>query len=253
MITTAFETITPAVASAMLEGNYDNRKLREFIVEQYANDMTQGRWKPNGAAIVFDTDGGLVDGQHRLRAVIASKSTIDNVVVRGVERETRDTIDIHQVRSSGDILQMFHIPNGNNVAALCRMVIARENGDKKSLGSVKKVGKAAVIERAKTDLRLRYAVTVAATCGHVVRRAPTALCRYIIPDGARSEEFFQRLADGVGLEHGNPVLTLRNWSLRAGRQISFAQSTEATLRAWCAFRDGREITFIKISGELPKP
>jgi hypothetical protein len=252
MITTTFETINPAAAQAMLSGNVENRKIREHIVTQYAEDMAAGRWKSNGAAIVFDGAGNLIDGQHRLNGVVTSGVTIESVVVRGVERDTRDTIDINSVRSSGDILQMFLVPNGNNVAALCRLVISWERGDGKSLGSVKNIGKAAVIERAKVDERLQYAVSVANSCRHVVRCAPTAFCRYVIPNSSASDAFFRSLAEGVGLDHGSPILTLRNWALRVGKTVPFQHSIEATLRAWCAFRDERSLSMFKLTGEFPK-
>jgi hypothetical protein len=253
MITSQIETITPAIAAAMLETNNENRKPSAQAVQQYADDMRQGRWKQNGAAIVFDEDNALIDGQHRLMAVVEAQASIEVFVVRGVERETRDTIDINKVRGAGDVLQMFHIPNGNNVAALARYIMSWESGNGKSLGYTGVIGKAAVIERGKSDLRLQFAIGVGSSCRHILRQASTSFCRYIIADSEQSTAFFQHLDDGAGLEHGNPILALRHWALRAGKKVAITQSIEATLRAWCAFRDGRQLTTIKLLGEFPKP
>ena len=46
--------------------------------------MRNGLWELNGAAIVIDEFGNLIDGQHRLSAVVESGTTQQFVVVRNV-------------------------------------------------------------------------------------------------------------------------------------------------------------------------
>lgn len=251
MITSAIEMITPEIATAMLAGNVENRKPKTAIVQQYANDMKNARWKMNGAPIIFDCEGLLNDGQHRLMAVVESGASVLMLVIRGVDRSTRDTIDCNTVRGAGDVLQMFHILNGNNVSSLARHLISYERTSRKVIGDKSNISKAQIIERGKVDQRLQYAVREAKKINHVSRMAATSFAIYVIADSPKSDEFFCRIGDGIGLNNGHPALTYRNWSIRNGKAVPMMQAIEALLRCWCAFRDGRQLSTVRLLGELP--
>lgn len=74
-------TITPAMADMMLEKNIGNRKLSPSLVREYASYIRQGLWQENGQAIQITTDGFVVDGQHRLSAVVLADKPISVLVV----------------------------------------------------------------------------------------------------------------------------------------------------------------------------
>lgn len=78
------ETITPDMAARYLEHNLVNRRINELKVNAYAHDMKNGAWQLNGEAIRFDSDGRLIDGQHRLKAIIKSGKQIPIVVMRDI-------------------------------------------------------------------------------------------------------------------------------------------------------------------------
>ena len=88
MITSQVEHITPKIANEMLKFNSRNprKRMDMNVIRKYAEDIRQGLWQLNGEAIVFDEDGFLVNGQHRLCGVIKANKAIDTLVVRGVER-----------------------------------------------------------------------------------------------------------------------------------------------------------------------
>lgn len=93
----AFELITPEKAKAYLALNKANyRKISSSLVAKYASDMTAGRWEVNGEPIQFDSDGFLVNGQHRLAAIVKANVNIMMLVVRGIESTV---FDIGKTRS----------------------------------------------------------------------------------------------------------------------------------------------------------
>lgn len=108
------ETITPEMAAEYLKHNTDNRSLRTGHIEYLANAMKRGEWVLSHQGIAFNEHGVLVDGQHRLHAVIKSGVTIDMVVSRGVGGDVYKVTDGHARRSYGDILHM----SAGEVAAL---------------------------------------------------------------------------------------------------------------------------------------
>ncbi|NCC66460.1 MAG: hypothetical protein EOM15_17640 [Spirochaetia bacterium] len=74
--------ITPEMATRMLSGNKDNRAINKSRVTLYAKAMKEGRWVENGQTIIISTDGFLIDGQHRLTALVAAGVTLEMLVVK---------------------------------------------------------------------------------------------------------------------------------------------------------------------------
>jgi len=115
--------VNPLIAQEYLTRNIKNRNVKQHLVSKYASDMAEGRWKANGECIKFDTDGNLIDGQHRLRAVIKSGMTILMTVARGVKEDAIPTIDLGSVRSVRDVFCIEDIPNANIVSTIVRRYI----------------------------------------------------------------------------------------------------------------------------------
>jgi len=68
--------INPDLAAAWLDKNENNRPINWNYVAQLARDMKAGRWRLTHQGIAFDTQGRLIDGQHRLWAVIEADVTV---------------------------------------------------------------------------------------------------------------------------------------------------------------------------------
>src|SRR4051794_31155207 len=104
--TTSIEDVTPAVAADMLAANTKNRTLRRTLVDVYAADMAKGNWQFTGEAVKISTDGVLLDGQHRLEAIVQAGVTVPMLVVRGLPRATQDVMDSGAKRSAADALRL---------------------------------------------------------------------------------------------------------------------------------------------------
>jgi len=103
-LSAGFERITPELAPLYLEHNKCNRPLRESRVKRYAKDMTKGKWRTTHQGIAFDSHGNLIDGQHRLYAIIQSGVAVIILVVRNLPPESNDGIDNGFNRGIVDIL-----------------------------------------------------------------------------------------------------------------------------------------------------
>lgn len=90
--------VDPKKAELWLKKNTKNRKVSNRHVSQLANEMKEGKWLLNGQAIAFSKDGVLLDGQHRLLAVIMSGVTVEMTVAFGVDHpdafKTYDVISL---------------------------------------------------------------------------------------------------------------------------------------------------------------
>ena len=99
-------TITPADATNWLACNQNNRPVRRRHVEFLAREMLEGNWQVNGQAIIIADDEQVLDGQHRLLAIIESAKSIQSLVVYGIAEEAFKTIDTGAVRTASDALFM---------------------------------------------------------------------------------------------------------------------------------------------------
>ena len=98
--------VTPSLAEEWLKSNSFNRKISKATVRRYADDMKAGNWNLNHQGIAFDNDGVLVDGQHRLVAVIESGETIKMMVTWGSERTGIDEL---RPRSAYDVIRFGNL------------------------------------------------------------------------------------------------------------------------------------------------
>lgn len=96
--TVSIELITPLSAKLFLMHNTANRSLRSLAVSEYTSEMKSGAWMLGCDAIGFDTDGVLINGQHRLNAVIKSGVACEFIVARNLPTKTKDALDIGKRR-----------------------------------------------------------------------------------------------------------------------------------------------------------
>lgn len=126
MISAQVEKITPAIAAGYLEMNKNNRTIRRKVVDAYARGMANGEWVVQHQGIAFDIDGNLVDGQHRLQAVIKAGVPVQMMVTRGLEKNSVEGIDQGAKRSFSDVLTMQH-PEANVHLKNTKLVSAIRN------------------------------------------------------------------------------------------------------------------------------
>lgn len=120
---TSTETITPTTAAAYLERNTGNRTIKSKHVESLADSMTAGHWQCTHEGIAFDTVGSLIDGQHRLSAVVKSGCTITSLVFRDCEPGTFNVIGDASRRTAADVLHLAGELNTNKLAAAANFAV----------------------------------------------------------------------------------------------------------------------------------
>lgn len=77
-----------------------------------------GKWKFNGDTIKVAATGDVLDGQHRLWAVVEAKKPIETIVVHGIDRDAFATIDtVRRMRSGGDVLALNGVARYRNITA----------------------------------------------------------------------------------------------------------------------------------------
>lgn len=111
-VTSSVELITPETARQMLLTQRQNRRINEARITEYAARMKRGEWIP-AQTISFDWDGCLIDGQHRLKAVIRANMPIEFCVLRGLDPKAQLVMDIGQNRSVAQIATLGGVNTPN--------------------------------------------------------------------------------------------------------------------------------------------
>lgn len=97
--------VTPDLAQAWLHGHSNYRPISRRHVAYLAAEMARGRWKLTGEPIVFDAGGHLLDGQHRLSAIVRSGVAVTMLVVSGVAEDALPVMDQGKARNARDVLR----------------------------------------------------------------------------------------------------------------------------------------------------
>jgi hypothetical protein len=115
--------ISPARAHAILKAcNLHNRRCENRRIAQYAEDMRRDGWLFTGEAIKISREGILLDGQHRLYAVMDADVTVPLLLITGLDPRAQEVMDQGKPRSLGDAMHLRGEGDPNNVAAALRSV-----------------------------------------------------------------------------------------------------------------------------------
>lgn len=246
------ETISPDVAAELLEANRHNRHMRPPRVIQLADVMQRGEWVLNGETIKIAVDGTLLDGQHRLQAVVDSGVTIETLVMRGMPPEVQDTVDTGRRRRLADILAIEGQTDSHALGASLSMLHRFRTGKRIDYSHASAPSPQQALELLEREPQIRDSVREAR---RVIKhtRGPVGVfaalhCLFIEVDKEATDDFFERLADGSGLAKGDPLLHLRNQLQRPGQERHYSQSpyTVAALmiKAFNLRRAGRSVDLL---------
>lgn len=109
IMTFTIETITPQIAAEYLTHNvHNNRSLRRKCVEMLACDMANGAFRCTHQGIAFDDNGNLIDGQHRLNAILLANVPVQMMVARGLSTDMINTVDKGATRSLHDTMSITY-------------------------------------------------------------------------------------------------------------------------------------------------
>lgn len=122
--------VTPEMARDWLQNNFRNRPVSEETVTAYARDMKNKRWVPTHQGIAFNTRDELIDGQHRLYAIIKAACTVRMMVtfglpskIKGFDLTVMDCVDRGRTRSVADQLKIQHgMLDATVIAAICATI-----------------------------------------------------------------------------------------------------------------------------------
>lgn len=232
--------VTPRIAKDWLAKNLDNnRPTRERVIDKYAADMTEGLWKETGETIKFNVEGKLIDGQHRLHAIIKSKQTMTLWVAYGLPIESFTAIDTGSSRRFADLLHFEGTPYGIRVGGIVKWVDNYENGNPMNYGGTRTASSTQLWERFRKDeTHFIEAAKHASDLKRVVDATLAGGMAYYLfnkIDEQTTHAFFESLKTGANLNGKSPILVLRNRLIsqsKTGERLNTGERLSLYIRAW---------------------
>jgi hypothetical protein len=209
--------VTPAIAEAWLASNYrENRKLRPPRIEEYALAMRNGEWKLTSQGIAISEDGELLDGQHRLNAVVQSGCSVWMWVFFGVASSAYLVIDNGMAKDLAVRLGLDRGIGKGMVATARSAIIGLGQG---TAWSVSESETTAFIRRFQAEV----AQVTTLSHSHHYYSAPVrgaVLRAWFHCDRNAISEFVRSLTTLGHQENFVPqAMTLRDWMTRVGKGI----------------------------------
>lgn len=252
--TVRIETITPKKAAEMLQTNTHNRGLRQDRVTRLAGNIDRGEWRLTGAAIVFDLDGVLLDGQHRLEACVAADKPIEVIVLRNLPRENQDVMDDTMVRRLGDALSLRGETDvhrlGGTIAWYARLVYAEITGVPHYANNAVRPSIPQLLQFYADHPGLRDALLSTTPVLRALKLRPSPLgavwYRFSLIDEEQCALFFDQLRTGANLDEESPILLFRRYCEnerdgRIRRRNPDWRWTAICVKAWNAWREQRPV------------
>jgi hypothetical protein len=263
--------VTPEMAAEWLSksresGRKNYRKIDAVHVRKMAQDMNEDRWADNGDPIRVASDGLVVDGQHRLTAIMLSGKAQSMVVFSGYDDELIDVrlIDTGKNRKIATHIAAAGIPHASLVASVARLAITYQRGGwsktenmnrhmlrESEIHDYVETWSDALVDSARLANRCRFVATISLV-GVLLfiggrGRKPSEM--------EQTSEFVEKLSSGVGLSVDDPVFCLRRKTIES-RTSSYKRLTpyaDRTLMTHCWNKHvlGKPLKVVKFLDSCP--
>jgi hypothetical protein len=205
--------VTKEVAERWLKKNHpDNRAIRQPFVEALVRDQQMGDWRLTHQGAAFDSEDRLIDGQHRLSAIVQSGIACPMLVVWNKVSEFHDPIDRGRPRSMATV-------TGIKTRDIAALTVLR--GLSAGYFAQQPVTVAEVDDlygKYGEDLALIHENTRAS---HKLPGGVLAATAWGLPvDRAKALEFIHQVSTGEMIARGQPSYALRRWLEDAGKKLT---------------------------------
>jgi hypothetical protein len=242
-------TLTPTLAAKLLQANTHNRSVSRSRVRQYAADMRQGHWAFNGEAIKIAVDGQILDGQHRLLAVLDADKPVDTLLITGLPPVAQETMDQGRSRTFADVLKLRGEADHFNLAAAVRIVCLYE---REGIPYKAPFVDAPTVHECLRTLDRNGAIRDSVKLAGQLRRSSLipvstiAALHYLFAsvNEADANAFMTKLLRGENIDASSPIYVLRDRLLVDLREKILTPKIKLAfiVRAWNAYMEGEHIS-----------
>lgn len=234
-----------------------NRPIDTGLVTNYRNAMLRGEWTQSHQGLAFDKDMNLIDGQHRLLAVIEADKIKSGIfftteITYNLDPAVFAVVDSGKKRTTSDVLALHNIPNRLVSAAATRLIhlyytVPYSQWVKYRMTNSQTLSLYPYYDNLDgTPGQMAEAVRVSSRLIKTITTGSASAAGYYITKRAYPaedhQEFVRGLATGEDLPSGDPRLAYRRFNDRLNkskrRGTNNVEQLALYIKAWNAFVEG---------------
>jgi len=237
-------TITPKLAREWLKKNIMNRGIQQKVVNQYVQDMMIGDWLLTGDSIKFSNSDELLDGQHRLLAIVQSNTSQKILVIKGLDKDIFYVLDKGKRRSFHDVLTINQYKNASLTAATTRLCyiynVTKFKGFKTNPKLVHNFDILTHFLKKNKEIEESIRFIISLGRNYIIPDSVSAAMHWILTkiDPEKADTFIVKLAAGANLELNDPIHIIRKKVFdikRIGAHVRKQELLNLIVQAWNAF------------------
>lgn len=250
--------ITPSKASELLLNNIaNNRKVSATKVMEYSQSILNDQWLVNGETIKISKSGQVIDGQHRLQAIVLANKPVKMGVMTGLPDNVVVTLDSGKVRTAGDVLAIESGVDSKKshviASAIKRSIMYEAGRNYASLGGHAKIYTTGTqiklyLEKNKSDMldSIDWVWDNLPIRGTLLPTSDIVFFHYQMKkvDRTLTEDFLKKILKGVGLDEGSTEHHLNQLlhKKRSGvSKLSMSVILPSVVKCFNSIRAGRTI------------
>lgn len=238
--------VGPKEALELLSSNSVNRKLSVRNIEYLTQQIQSGNYRETGDTIKISKSGRLLDGQHRLNAIIKANKSINLTFCTGLEDEIFDVLDTGKIRTASDIMSIKNIPNAHEVTAAATFLLKYNKG---GLFLGRKISNTDVLQTVMDNPEIVDIVKIVCTENKKFRMISSSMIAALYylfskKNHQLTEDFFNKYYTGLGISREDPIYILRDRLIRDSVnkiKIPLVYKMSLMASAWNAFRLNKTI------------
>ena len=249
--------IDPGLAVELLKGNVANRALTKSKVNKYAEDMRSGNWTADTAeCIKLTSNMRLLDGQHRLSAIVESKKAVEMFVAYNVPETAMNNIDTGLTRSTKNIFELNGIQNAQTISSVVKKYLAYKffkwnTGTNDPVKQMEITNKQALDEYNSRQEFWHELIAKFAKCRATFKNVEVtyliswyALCYDISPE--LTSVYFTTLISGIGFTNEkDPIYLFRQFLIEKAQTKNRSMNFALFVKSWNLTKKKQAISILR--------
>lgn len=256
--------IDPGLATELLKGNVANRALTKSKLNKYTQDIINGNWTADTAeTIKLTSNMRLLDGQHRLSAIVASKMSVEMFVAYNVPETAMNNIDTGMSRSTKNIFELNGIQNAQIISSVIKKYLAYKYfkfnvGENDPIKNMQITNKQALDEYNSRPDFWNKLILILNKCRQTFKNIESsyimswyALCNDINPE--LTSVYFTALVSGIGFTNDkDPIYVFRQYLLEKVETNKRSLNFALFVKSWNMNRKKQTVSILRYNPNVEK-
>ena len=248
----SLEEVTAERAKNDLEKGSKNRAVYRTLVQFFYNQMKKGKWFLTPEPIMYNEKGQLIDGQHRLHALVKYGKPLRFWVAHKVPQELFKYLNQGKSRTGFDSLTSAGYKNASTLAPVVRMIFVLTN---QFFKRKQRISNDEILETLEELYDLPEYVDsmreLISKSGYKKLYPISLSCALYYIWGKESWDFWANFYTGLNLSADDPITAFRNRMLESMNSTTMKFNQEAKIRlaskAWLYYTKNKKINRLTLA------